>query len=89
MFTKKYAIATLKYYRDRSKISFNSGISIEIEAFEVVRRAVEIFKTIDREFQNETDIENIIRKSLNRIEAQIFSWLSNRFHKINSMAYGR
>ena len=61
---KNMLFITMKCYQDRSKISFNSGISIKTEAFEVVKRAIEIFKTIGGEFQNETDIENIIRKSL-------------------------
>ena len=56
---KKMLFATVKSYKERSKLSFNSGIAIGTEAFQIVKRAIETFKQLSGEFQNENDLENL------------------------------
>ena len=61
---KTMLFATVKLYTDKTKLSFNSGISMNTTAFAVVKRAIEIFKTLDGVYENESDIEKRIRESL-------------------------
>ena len=59
---KGLLIETTQSYREECKLTYNSGISINTEAFKFVRRAIEIFRDIEGDFDNVKDIEMIIRQ---------------------------
>ena len=48
--------------RERNKFYHNAGILINTEAFKIVRRAVEIFRNIEGDFDDVQGIEILIRQ---------------------------
>ena len=59
---KELLIETTQSYREECKLTYNAGISINTEAFKFVRRAIEVFRHIEGDFDNVKDIEIIIRQ---------------------------
>ena len=59
---KRTLIGTTQCYREKSKMTYNAGISINTEAFKIVRRAIETFRNIEGDFDDVSDIEMIIRQ---------------------------
>ena len=59
---KEMLVDTAYLCRERNKLYYNAGISINTEAFKLVRRAIEIFRNIEGDFDDLQDIEIIIRQ---------------------------
>ena len=58
---KSFLIETTLLYRENGKFSYNAGILINTEAFKIVRRAIDIFRNIEGDFDDVSDIEIIIK----------------------------
>ena len=59
---KRILIETTQLYREKGKLSYNAGIFINTEAFKIIRRAIDIFRNIEGDFDEASDIEMIIRQ---------------------------
>ena len=59
---KSILIETTQLYRENGNFSYNAGILINTEAFKIVRRAIDIFRNIEGDFDEARDIEIIISK---------------------------
>ena len=70
---KRMLYATVKSYKERSKFSFNCGIVICTEAFQIVKRAIEKFKQLTGEFQNEMILRILHQRILNKITALLYN----------------
>ena len=56
----KFIIETIEQYNDTNKFSYYVGISTNTEAFKIVRRAIDIFRELEGDFNDAYDIERII-----------------------------
>ena len=59
---KSILIETTQLYRENGNFSYNAGILINTEAFKIVRRAIDIFRNIEGDFDEARDIKMIIRQ---------------------------
>ena len=59
---KRFLIETTQLYRENRNFSYNAGILINTEAFKIVRRAIDIFRDIEGDFDDVSDIEMIIKQ---------------------------
>ena len=59
---KKLLIQTTEIYRGKEHLSYNVGISINTEAFKRVRYVIEIFKNIEGDFDDVSEIKRIIEQ---------------------------
>ena len=59
---KDMLLDTIYCCRERNKFYYNAGILINTEAFKIVRRAVEIFRNIEGDFDDVQGIEILIRQ---------------------------
>ena len=59
---KKLLIETTELYKNKSRLSYNVGISIKTEAFKIVRRAIDVFRDLEGDFDDVCAIERTIRQ---------------------------
>ena len=64
---KKLLIETTELYKNKSRLSYNVGISIKTEAFKIVRRAIDVFRDIEGDFDDVCAIERTIRQFVARV----------------------
>ena len=63
---KRILLATVKCYKEISKLCFNAGISINTGAFAIVTRIIEIFRNLDGNFESGNKIQNLMKEFLFR-----------------------
>ena len=63
---KRMLLATVKCYKETSKFCFNAGISINTEAFSIVKKAIDIFRNLHGDFESGNEIENLMKGLLFR-----------------------